>query len=120
MPATYNIPTLVRGDHWRGLLLQLTTGTNEETQTPRDLTGATIRMQLRARPEGETIYAEWSTNDGTVSITDAEAGEFSIIGRRMDVPAIRYYYDLEFTFPGFEDRQTYITGRWDITQDITR
>lgn len=109
---TYNFNPHVKGDTYRGTKFTITIGGD-----PADLTGASIRMQLRTQPM-HPVKSEISTANSMISITDPTAGEFTINKVKIDFPAGNYYYDCEITFADGSVK-TYFGGRFPIVQDIT-
>lgn len=110
-----------RGDTWQGIG-SITVVKNE---MPLDITGASIVMQLRRRPKHGVIVASWSTDDGSILFLDPGAGKFEVVGRRLEVPAALYYWDIEITLAADADypdgrRMTIAQGVWTILQDVTR
>jgi hypothetical protein len=113
MAETVNIPTLKRGDTWRGRTITL-----EINGDPVDLTGAVVRMQVRTSATAPKA-AEWSTVNDTITVTDAAGGVIRVEPRVVDLRPDTYQYDIEYTL---EDGRvlTPIEGSWVITSDITR
>jgi len=106
-----------KGDHWEGvasIILQNELGSV-------DLTGASIRMQLRTTPLAPASL-EMSTDNGGITIINALSGEIGISGRIIDIPAHKYVYDLEYTIPslgGPDYVVTMLKGMFKIVQDVT-
>ena len=112
--VTYNFPTQVRGDSFGPINFTITVNAS-----PLDLTGALIRADFRVQGYR---YLRLSTNpgaeDGTITITDATAGKFSIIQQIIDIPKHEYDYDIEILLASGV-RKTYIGGTWTVQEDIT-
>jgi hypothetical protein len=90
------------------------------TQNPVDLSGTKIDMQIREKP-GSTVLFIFSSYQGAnplIAISNAIEGKFNTQPTIIDIPAKRYYYDIQIIFP---DRvKTWISGYFTITDDITR
>ena len=110
--AIYNFNPHVKGDTFKAITFTVTV--NDD---PLDLTGASIRMQLRLSPLHPVAY-ELSTAGGNIEITDALDGKFQIKKHVIDFPAAVYHYDIEITLAN-GDVKTYVAGKWQITQDVT-
>ena len=87
----------------------------EQSNIPVDLTGYTIKMQLRATPNNPLIAFDFKDS---LEIHDPVNGLFQINDVDIDIPARLYYYDIEFTKDGVvQSSETY---KFIIIQDITR
>lgn len=86
---------------------------------PLNLSGASIRMQIRKQKEWASYAHEWNTESGTISILNPLSGEFFVESGIIDVPAHNYYFDIEITT---NDGRviTPIEGTWEILSDVTR
>ena len=80
---------------------------------PLDLTGATIRMQLRKSAGAPVAFTP------ELSIINAASGEFAIDEQIIDIPACVYKYDIEIELDSGEVK-TWIYGNFTINDDITR
>lgn len=87
---------------------------------PLDLTGATIRMQLRVDYGGK-VYLDLKSDvaDGGITITDATNGAFKIDERVIGLEARSYKYDIEITLASGEIN-TWIEGTFKVINDVTR
>lgn len=121
---TYNFKEHKKGDTFKGIgfiyereiLNELGVVVSTE---PVDLTDAIIKMQLKRNNKPETVVEKtFTTEDGSIIITDAPAGEFAIAKQIVNVAAFTYQYDIQATFLN-GDVETPISGTWPITQDIT-
>jgi hypothetical protein len=112
MATTYNFP-----DHIKGDTMQAVNFTVTVNASPLNLTGATIKMDLRTS-NGNLRKRFSSVDDDGISITNAAGGVFSVIEQIIDVPAMTYKYDIEITLAD-DSVRTYIAGTWTITQDQT-
>lgn len=108
----YNIPDHTRRDTFEGFDLTITLN-----GVPLDLTGASIRMQLRINTQA-TAVKEFSTTNGSMTITDALNGKFTFNQQIIDVDANSYYYDMQITL-GDGRVYTFLKGSWNIVQDYT-
>jgi len=76
-----------------------------------------VLFQVRTSPTG-TLVLGLEVGDG-ITITDALGGVFFIDEQIIDIASALYYYELEVTLDsGF--RLTYLTGTWQILQDVAR
>ena len=90
---------------------------------PADLTGCTVRLQLRASAEEETAALDISTEDGEITI-EQDADECVI---HIDVGAdvteliepLTYVADMEITWPDGTVESTE-TIKWVVEADVTR
>ena len=111
---TYNFRTHIKGDTYLGTSFTVTVN-----DLPQDLTDYRIRMHLRrsATPTSPLVLA-FDTEDGTIEITDAAAGEFIIKARVIDIPAYTYRHDIEFTNPDGVVR-TWVSGTFPVEEEVT-
>ena len=86
----------------------------------KDLTGATIRMQLRTNADNTTpALSLTSVGSAGITITSPVSGLFRINAQIIDIPVYDYEYDIEIRFAD-NTVKTYISGIFSITQEITR
>ncbi len=109
----FNIPDHTKGDTFEGF--DLTVSINS---VPLDLTGSTIRMQLRVASSATPIKEFNTELEGGITITDAEVGKFSFDQQIINVDAQNYYYDIQITLADGKV-YTFLTGQWNIIQDYT-
>lgn len=84
-----------------------------------NLTGATIKMQLKKCPTDVTpALSLTSVASAGITITTPASGLFKINTQIINIEAFNYYYDMQFTFSSGEVK-TYINGQFTITQDVT-
>jgi hypothetical protein len=88
--------------------------------TPIDLTNSTIVMQVKVNPSDDTSVLQLSTQDNTITITDAINGKFKINSININIPSGMYYYDIQFTFLSSSKVKTYLYGTFNVTQDVTQ
>jgi len=110
---TYNFKPHVKGDTFAGVKFIVNIG-----GAPANLTGASIRIQLRSSPV-HPVKHELSTSNGHISISNAVPGEFTINKIVIDFPAGNWVYDCEITFAD-GSKKTYFGGTFPIIQDVTR
>jgi len=112
LKPNFNFPAHRKGDTFSELQFTL-----RQNGDPLNLNGASILFQVRTSPTGELIIS-LSVGDG-ITIKDAVGGVFSIDEQIIDIVSALYYYELEVTLDsGF--RLTYLTGTWQILQDVAR
>lgn len=113
-PANYKIKDHHKGDTFEGVQFTLL---NSSDSSPVDLTGASIRIQFRARAKNGSLKQELTSADG-ITITDAVNGVFKIDSFLIDWRPQIYYYDVQITFPTSLIK-TYIQGTLKVIQDTT-
>ncbi len=86
-------------------------------ETPVDLTGATMIMQIREN-SGSAVLHTFSTANGKIVIDDAPAGKFHINAEVLSFAAGVYQHDLQITFLDGTIK-TYFSGIFELTNDIT-
>lgn len=86
-----------------------------------DLTGATIKMQLR-KTYDDTAAALTLTSVASAGITiiNAANGEFKINKQIIDIEVYNYVYDIQITFADNTVKSSWIYGGFNITNDVTR
>jgi hypothetical protein len=84
-----------------------------------NLTGATIRMQLRKEYGDTIILGLTSVGSAGITITNAALGLFKINEQIINVAAFNYLYDIEIAFADGTVK-TWISGNFQIKQDVTR
>jgi len=110
---TYNIKDHITGDTAPGFNVNF-----QIDDSDVDLTDAVIEMQVRLQPDG-AVALEYSTTAGTITITDAAGGDFTIDAVDVDIEPGNYYYDIQVTTSD-DTIRTILQGRWKILQDVTR
>lgn len=111
--SNYDFKNHKKGDTFEGVAFTVT-----KNGSALDLTGASIRMQLREKSETGTLGATYTDGDG-ITITDPTNGVFTFDKQIIDIRAQKYYYDIEITLAS-GDVKSYIYGTWTITQDVTQ
>lgn len=117
MATTYNMPDHRRGDTWNGLTVQVFAG-EDNTDPEMDLTGASIKMQVKTAPGSVARLSVDTTGSGIV-ITNASEGRFTVNAMVVDLVAGSYVYDLQLTLADGTVR-TILSGSWEIVNDTTR
>jgi len=110
-----------RGDTFNERELELVEYDDEtipHIETPVDLTGASILMQVRQSP-GSTVLHEFSTANGKIEITNAIGGQFRIKEEIINIAAGLYQHDIQITFGDLTVR-TYFKGIFKVNDDISR
>jgi hypothetical protein len=84
-----------------------------------NLTGATIRMQLRRECGGLIALSLTSVASAGITITNAVGGLFKINKQIINIASGNYAYDLEILFSDGTVK-TWLSGEFLIECDITR
>ena len=88
--------------------------------TAINLTGATIKMQLRkCYSDVTSALALTSVSSAGITITGASAGQFKINAQIIDIEVFNYVYDIQFTLSSGEVK-TYVKGGFNIIPEVTR
>lgn len=88
--------------------------------TAINLTGATIRMQLRKNySDTSAIISLTSVGSAGITITTAASGLFKINAQIIDIEVYNYVYDIQFTLASGEVK-TYVKGGFNVTPEVTR
>jgi len=85
-----------------------------------NLTGSTIRMQLRKNADDVTpALSLTSVANAGITINAPTLGQFKINQQIIDIPIGEYLYDIQLTYATGVVK-TYIKGTFSITAEITR
>jgi len=84
-----------------------------------DLTGCILRMQIRKEYGGVIIKSFTTVASAGLTIQDAVNGLFKINKQIIDIPAFNYIYDIELD-KADGTVKTYISGVFNVTNDVTR
>lgn len=84
-----------------------------KNNTAINLTGATIKMQLRKVAGGVVAFSP------ALTITNASGGLFKINKQIIAIDAFNYLYDIQITFSD-NTVKTWVSGEFLIKNDITR
>lgn len=101
------------GDTWNGLYLKYTKNGN-----PVDLSDAVITMQIRKISDASDYELKFSSEDGTIVITDPVNGLYQIPKIIISLVPRQYFYDIQIVTP--EETKTRLEGKFTVTSDITR
>lgn len=70
-----------------------------EDDEPKDLSGWTVKAQIRATVESGTVLHEWSTATGNATVTEFRVAIFLAPGASSAWTWVRGVYDVELTSP---------------------
>ena len=88
--------------------------------TALNLTGATIKMQLRKDYNDVTpTLSLTSVSNAGLTITNATSGHFKINEQIINIEVFNYVYDIQFTLSSGEVK-TYVKGGFNVTPEVTR
>lgn len=109
-----------KGDTWDGFKFKIEDETeiDSDVYEPRDLSGCEIIAQFRTNPNGSVIF-EFKTDDDTITIPTPENGEFILMPRIINVPAMTYVFDVQITYPSGVI-ESFDPDYFKIIQDISR
>ena len=88
------------------------TFTNLPGNTPLDLTGVALKMQIRLKATSAALET-LSVGDGITIATNVVT-----FSKALTIKGGNYFYDLQATFPS-GDIITYVAGKFTVVQDIT-
>lgn len=109
---TWEIKCYTNGDTFKDKVITL----------PFDITDCSFLMQFRKSEiavNDNPVAFEWSTNDNTFEITDAENGVLLMKKRIIDSDVGMYDSDFQITYPN-GDIETLFKAKLLINQDISR
>lgn len=108
-----------RGDTIDELIFTLKNkNTLTNVETPTDLTGAYLRLEIR-QGQGALVKAYDSAANGGIEIHDPTQGKFKILQHILDMPAGAFDYDIQYTLSG-DIVKTFIRGKWTVPNDISK
>ena len=110
-PANYNIQ-IWRNDTWSQVFV-LTAN-----EVPIDLTGSTVEIQVRQRPNSETALLTLTEANGAITVGGVDDNQITI-NYGVDIAAGSYVYDMTVLFPNGNEK-TYIWGNFIVYEDITK
>ena len=88
--------------------------------TAINLTGATIKMQLRKQySDVSAVLSLTSVGSAGITITNATSGHFKINAQIIDIEVFNYVYDIQFNLSSGEVK-TYVKGGFNVTPEVTR
>jgi hypothetical protein len=106
--------------HTKGDTFSLVAFRIKKNGTDINLTGATIRMQLRKNYEDvSAALSLTSVSSAGITITDAATGQFKINTQIINIEVYNYVYDIEIALSSGEVK-TYIKGGFNVTPEVTR
>lgn len=106
--------THIKGDTFEAVNFQMLVNS-----VALDLTGCTLRMQLRKEYGGVVFLSLTSVANAGITITNASTGSFKINKQIINIDANNYIYDIELDKQN-GDVKTYISGNFSVINDITR
>lgn len=111
--ALYNFKNHRKGDSFDGVEFTITVNSS-----PLILTGASIRMDMRETPLGTLVKSFYSPDGGITISSPTTAGKFVLDKQIIDIPAFKYYYDIQILLET-DEIHTYIWGFFEVKQDVT-
>jgi len=106
--------THIKGDTFEAVNFQMLVNS-----VALNLTGCTLRMQLRKEYGGVIFLALTSVASAGITITNPSSGIFSINRQIINLDAFNYIYDIEL-IKADGTVKTYVSGNFVITNDVTR
>lgn len=113
---TIRIPNHKRGDSWNGGVFLFEKKDIPELN-PIDLTGVSVLIQFRDKPNGRMVF-EFKSEDGTAEVLAGPVGKIRMNPRKMTYPEHDYYGDVQITYPG-DFVVTRPKLRWRILNDLS-
>ena len=109
-----------RGDTWGGVEFTLTELQPDLiTYLPINLTGCSVLMQFR-KSHNSIIVMEFSTANGTITISNPLNGVIKVKGRNIDISAgDTLMYDVQVTYSNGVI-ETLFEDTWTINNDVSR
>ena len=106
--------THIKGDTFEAVNFQMLVNS-----VALNLTGCTLRMQLRKEYGGVIFLSLTSVASAGITITTAASGLFRINKQIINIDANNYIYDIEL-IKADGTIKTYISGNFYVTNDVTR
>ena len=106
--------THIKGDSFEAVNFALLVNT-----VALNLTGCTLRMQLRKEYGGIVYLSLTSVASAGITITNTASGLFRINKQIINIDANNYIYDIEL-IKADGTVKTYISGNFYVTNDVTR
>ena len=106
--------THIKGDTFEAVNFQMIVNS-----VALNLTGCTLRMQLRKEYGGVIFLALTSVASAGITITNPSSGIFAINRQIINLDAFNYIYDIEL-IKADGTVKTYVSGNFSITNDVTR
>lgn len=108
--------THYRGDTFLGFTVNLSL-----SGSPIDLTGASIKMQIKSKDSDADAKYEASTDNGKIEITDAVNGQFKVLEDTIiDLVPKEYKYDVQVTLNTGKVLTPIKNTTFTIEADVTR
>ena len=104
----------IKGDTFEAVNFQMLINT-----VALNLTGCTLRMQLRKEYGGIVYLSLTSVASAGITITTPANGLFKINRQIINLDSENYIYDIEL-IKADGTIKTYISGNFSITNDVTR
>lgn len=98
------------------------TWTWKADDVPVDLTGCTLRSQVRQQTNSCTVLIDMTTENGMIVLKDAENGTFQMRIEANDTAQLKFLegvYDLEIVFPD-ETVVRLLYGKVTLSREVTR
>lgn len=88
-----------------------------------DITGCTIRMQIRSVINPNVVIDTLTSSNGRIVVDNAAQGQFSLhfpSTSTSGITAPNAKYDLEIVYPGDEPQYTIVKGMITYIDDVTK
>lgn len=121
IPGTLPAPLpIYQGDVRRWSFRVRERNTDGTAGNPRDLTGVTVRAQIRATAANQQILVSWTAAAAADQVASPGVVLLSLTpAQTAALPAGKAVFDVELTFPN-GDVQTYLTGEINVIAEVTR
>lgn len=107
--------------HYRGETFLGATINFSLSGTPVDLTGASIKLQIKADESDATAKYEASTDDGKIVISDPANGQFICMANEIiDIVPREYRYDIKVTLASGRVMYPIQNDTFTVTANVTR
>lgn len=100
------------GDTWDGANIELIIN-----GSPKNLTGVEIKCEIRYGQKTGPVKKTLTVDSG-ITVTDATAGKCKLDAFVVDLAPGVYFYDVQFKTG--DTYKTYVGGKWNILQDVTK
>lgn len=97
-------------------------GETVASAAPVDLTGCTARAQMRPDYASDSVWAEWTTENGGISLggPSGTIDMFSSAAATAAMPADKGVWDMELVFPSGGDTLRILEGQTAVTPEVTK
>ena len=106
--------THIKGDSFEAVNFQIIVNDN-----PLNLNGCSLHMQLRKEYGGVVFLSLTSVASAGITISNPTGGLFRINKQIINLDAFNYIYDIQL-IKADGSVKTYISGNFNITNDVTR